>query len=526
MKKRRIFSFILALCLLTGLMAGCKAKPKPVTSSTAPITFTAFSSDSTQINQWGDDPISKEITKETGVTLKMQYLVGDLSTKLGVMSAGGDLPDMLLSIQNTDLAKLISAGQVVSLDNYITKDGVNVKKVFGNEISYNKQSDGHIYGFERTWNSHVAQTNFDISYAMLKDAGYPKITTLDDLYNLMLNYKQKNPTFNGLKTVGLEFWGDSYGWSNTINNPALAAGGYQNDGDYVVDPTTHQAQYGVISDAAKTYFKWLNKLYNSGLLDPDAFIQKRDNYIAKVSKGNVLVCTDPQWDLGDAEAALRKNNMDGRCYAKMPIYDSQETAATSQISNYDPSGSWESVITTSCKNPERAFQFFDTMWSEKMQTLANWGIEGTDYTVNSSGKRVFNANVMADHATLQSPQFGAKYGVGEYYYWSEGDGVKDSTGNYVTPWSDPALTAATYTAADNEVLHTYNKDAVIWSDLFPAAKPSSYGYAWSITLPSDSAGAIAETKVKNQIRVSDVPVLAMSKNDTAFETNWNKLVSD
>ena len=42
-----------------------------------------------------DNRIYKKIEEELGVTLEMEFLVGDLQQKLGVMIAGGEYPDLI-----------------------------------------------------------------------------------------------------------------------------------------------------------------------------------------------------------------------------------------------------------------------------------------------------------------------------------------------------------------------------------------------------------------------------------------------
>ena len=530
-KSNRIICGAILVGILTTSIVGCSNKsstaPLPATKTDiSPITFTAFSSNSSVKVKWGEDPVSKEITKKTGVTLDINYSSGgDGNAKINVMSASGSLPDIIFSIDNSAVSKLITAKQLVPLDNYIDKDGTNIKKVFGNQINRMKYAqDGKTYGFNKGWNSMPFNPpgQINIQLAVLKDAGYPKITTLDEVYNLIKNYKAKYPKINGKDTIGVESWGDSYGWSTTIGNTALRTAGYHDDGDYIVDPTTLQAKLGLTSDPSKAYFQWLNKLYNENLLDKESFIQKSDSFNAKVTSGRVLVTTDAYWDLGGSETALRKAGMPERAYAKLPIYTTAEAAAKSRIMEYDPSGTFKTVITTTCKNSERAFKFFDEMWSSDMQTLVNWGIKDVNYTVDANGKKALKEDVIKLHT--DDKDFGSKTGIQLYDNWSVGAGVKDAVGNYINPWDTPEMQAATYTAEDKECLKAYKSDALTWSDLAPKATQSPYGFAWTLTLPSDSAGALAEQKIDSQTRIKQVPKAVMSKNSTDFETSWAELV--
>ncbi len=492
--------------------------------SLEPITFTAFSSDTGLNIKWGEDPVSRKITELTGVTLDIEYLVGNLNEKIGVMLASGDYPDLMLSVTHENIAQLSQAGVLVPMEEYIDKYGENVKKIFGDKIGAMKSEiDGKIYGFNREFNGQPTKSpvNMQIQYAMLKDAGYPKITTLDDLYALIKNYKAKNPQYEGKDTIGLAAWGASWGFNTTFGNAALRASGFQDDGNFYIDPDTLQSKYGLTTEAAKLYLKWLNKMNREGLFDKDSFVQKDEAFQAKLISGRVLAASNAWWNIEQAEAALKKAGKEDRCYAELPVYVSQEAADKSRISYYDPFGSWKSVITTSCKDPERAFKFFDKMWSEEMQVLCNWGIEGESYTVGN-GKREMKPDYLNGYFTDDT--YMSRTGIKAYYYWSCGPVFKDSTGQYLDPFTAPEIEASQYTAMDKEVLHAYNPDAITWIDLSPKPQASEYGFAWKATLPSDSEGAISQNKVENEIRVNAVVKMVEAKSDEIFESEWQSFL--
>lgn len=496
------------------------------TVNTEPVTFTAYTSDSSVNTKWGQDPVSQKITELTGVTLDMEFTVGNLNEKIGVMLASGDYPDMLLSINNENVAQLQQAGVLVDVEPYIEPYGTNIKKIFGDKIgAMRSEIDSKIYGFNREFGGMPTNSpvNIQIQYAMLKDAGYPKIKTLDELYELIKNYVATNPTYEGKDVIGLSAWGASWGFNVTFNNAALRASGYQDDGNFYINPDTLEAKYGLTTDAAKLYIKWLNKMNAANLFDKDSFVQTSEAFQSKIISGRVLVASNAWWDIEPAEAALRKDGKDDRCYAELPIYVSEEAAANSRINYYDPLGSWKSVITTNCKDPERVFQFFDTMWSEDMQVLCNWGIEGVSYDVDASGKRVMKPDYQS--GPTNDDMFASRTGIGAYYYWSTGPMYKGTDGQYLNPYTVPEIQAALYTDLDNEVLHAYNPDALTWVDLAPKPLPSPWGFAWKLTVPSDSEGAIAQNKVENEIRVNAIVSLVEAKDDTEFEDKWQSFLT-
>lgn len=519
--KRRL-SLLLACILLlplASLSALAEATPEP-------ITFTAFSTFSSNYGPWGEDPISQEITRRTGVTLEIEYNVGDsFVEKMGMMLAAGDYPDLFLSVDNTHISTMVQADALLDLSEFLENGGDNIKAVMGEQIgAMRSEADGKLYGFNRDYGAIPAEplVAFQVSYALLEEFDYPQIDTLDQLADYVRQYIEKYPEYNGLKTIGFMTVGAGWTFNIGFNNSALVAAGFQDDGNYYINPETKEAMIGIRTPQAKEYFKWLNGVAQEGLFSLDSFSLDNAALETELSKGNVLVAIAPQWMMNGAENNLRNvSQTPERAYAKLPIYISEDAKANSHVSYYDPFGSWKTVITDNCSDPQRAFDFFDTMWSEEMQILAYWGIEGQHYDI-VDGQRVLKPEIIEQQRT--DPDFVKNTGLGMYNYWTQGDLVKDSTGQYIRPFTNPEYVAANYDDATKNVISQYDPDALVWMDLFPEPQVSSYGFAWKMILPADSDGALAETKVNDELRAKYVYDMVMATSDEEYDAIWDTFV--
>ncbi len=520
---KSMVSLLLACMLLLAGFSGALAEA----AAPAPITFTAISSYNDSYPAWGEDPISQEITKRTGVSLDIEYSVGDgFAEKLGMMLAAGDYPELFLSMDNVHISPMVQANAIIDLAPYMEDGGNNIKAVMGEQVgAMRSETDGKLYGFNKDFGAIPADplVAFQVSYALLKEFDYPQIDTLDQLTDYVRRYIEKYPEYNGLKTVGFMTTGASWTFNIGFNNSALVAAGFQDDGNYYINPETLEATIGIRTPQAKAYFKWLNSVAQEGLFALDSFSMDNTALETEVSKGNVLVVMAPQWMMDAAESNLK--NVSGtpeRMYAKLPIYISEEAKANSHVSFYDPVGSWKSVITTNSSDPKRAFEFFDQMWSEEMQILVNWGIEGVHYSIDENGKRVLFDSVIQQYLT--DPEFSKNTGLGLYNYWSCGDLAVDSTGQYIKPFSNPEFRAKYFDETTKEVLTKYNPEAVTWKDLFPAPEVSPYGFAWKLILPAESNGALAEIKVNDELRAKYVYDMVVAKSDAEYEQIWETFV--
>lgn len=481
------------------------------------ITFKVLITDPNARVVWGMDEVSKRIMRETNVKLDIEILQTDLSTKIDSMILKNEYPDMLLSIDNDAVSRLIKADALQPLDDYLNDGGENIKAVFGSDLDNMRSNiDGKIYGFNREHNaiSSFADANFFVQYEVLKDAGYPDLTnmTLAKLSEILDNYAKKYPFINGHKTIGLSAYGDDYGMNITFNNPALKVAGYQNDGNYAVDDDNN-VSYGMRLDSSGEFFKWLNQMNRDGLFDGEAVIQKRSSFVEKVSQGNVLAVLTEPWDIDDSESALRKKNLNNRCYAPVPVRLSKDTDI-SNICNYSSLGTWKSVITKQTKHKKKAFEFVDAMWSEKMQILANWGVEGIHYDI-INGKRQLRPDVIVESKT--NPDWKSDLGIMIYNMFSCGSNVLDSTGQYIVPFTSSEFLYQTYDKETTDFLKQYNKKS--FKEFFPAPKKSKTQFVWKLDLPTTTNGAIAEAEINNKIRRIYIPKLVLCSPNN-YDSVW------
>lgn len=490
-----------------------------------PITFTFFGADANP--NWNNmqDAVGKVITEKTGVTLEAEFDVGSGGgqNKIALMTASGDVPDLIFA--KGELSKLIDAGLVIDLADLIEEHGPNIKKVIGENMNRMKYSneDPSIYAI--TTNGGVDQQYFDagggfeIQQRVLKELGYPKVRTVKDFENVLKQYVEKHPETDGQPTIPLTLNADDWRIMITVTNPAFLATGAPDDGEYYVNPETYEAQLHYKRPEEKEYFRWLNHMYNEGLLDKDTFVQKDDQYKAKIASGRVLGLIDQEWGYSEAENALKTAGKDEYTYAHFPVTLTEEYEDHSfQSVGLDGYGI---AITTACEDPVRAIQFIDWLASDEGQVLRNWGVEGTHYTVDESGKRVIPADVQ-DRKVNDNNNFTKESGIGMYRVLAPfyGDGVKDPSGNYYTT-SFPEQIVTDYTEAEKETLKAYG--ATTWKDLFPgedAFPVKEWGALYNMPVPTDGDYQVIFQKTQDIIR-KRIPEAVLAKPE-----NFDKIYDD
>ncbi|ANY74873.1 ABC transporter substrate-binding protein [Paenibacillus ihbetae] len=537
-KFKRVAASLLSLTLVATLAAcggndGSSAAHSDNDSSGAnsndlkPITFTYFSEDSS--TNWNNmkDEVGKVITEKTGVTLDAEFAVGDPVQKISLIAATGNYPDLIAA--KADVGKLVDAGAIIDLTDLIDKHAPNIKKMLGDKLVRTKYSldDQAIYAIP-TWSAVdevkiKADGGFELQHRVVKEAGYPEIRTVKDFEKAIQDYIAKHPTDeNGNKNIGLSLNADDWHMYQVTNLGFKTTGG-PDDGEYYIDQKTHQATYHFRRPEEKEFFRWLNHMNAIGLLDPESFVQKTDQFKAKVASGRVLGLAAPEWEYGDGENALKAAGKFDQTYGHYPVTMSKEYKDTSFWSaGFD--GGYGISISSTCKDPVRAIKFLDFLASEEGQILNNWGIEGKHYTIEN-GKRTLIPEVQ-ERAINDAAAFQKESGLG--LYWNlmvhYGDGIKDSTGNYFTR-NYPELLTANYNEAEKETLKAYKAEH--WKDLFPKEdefQPRAYGAAYTMSLPNDDPAVILAAKMKD-ITWKRIPEAVMSKPED-FDKIWDAYMAE
>lgn len=531
---RKLTGRILVIALVLSFFAGitfssAKAQEeliKPLTPTAEagnPATLKVYIGEVNPNDDQFKSPVSQKIKELTGVTLEIEYAPNQAAVrdKIQIMAASGDYPDLVYA--KGDLSLLKDAGALIPLDELIEEYGPNIKAAYGDNLKRLKWSpeDPHIYCLGITTDNDVTLDvtgGFMLQHRIVMELGYPEIRTLEDFENAIKTYYEKHPDTNDMPTIPLTLCADDWRMLISVTNPAFQATGAPDDGELYVNPETLECILHYKRPIEKEYFRWLNHMWNSGLLDKETFIQKEDTYKAKIANGRVLALIDAGWAVGEPLTALRRAQEYDKMYGYYPVTVSKEIKQAPPDVRAGYTGGWGIAITKSCKDPVRAIKFLDWMCTEDANILRQWGIEGTHHTY-IDGKRVFLPEV--EEARHNDPYFGRKTGIGLYVYpWPRFPNYYiDSTGNPVVPDTRKEDIRKNYTDLEKEVLKAYN--AEIWKDLFP--KPEEYpvktwGALWMYPTPDEDMRAIGNRLLEHVLRTIPKVVMAPAEE---FDKEWD-----
>lgn len=546
--KRKVVSLMLVSAMVAGMLAGCgsdsgssKGGSSTETGSAAeasssgetaddaddksPITFEYFNADGKNGN-W-DNPVAKAITEATGVTLDVSYPVasqGDAKEDVALMIANDEYPDMIYA--KGSATDLYQAGALIDMTDLIEKYGPNIKKMYGAEMEKLKwsQDDPGIYQLSYAGVNQKTLTtggSCQIQWAALKENDYKYPKTLDEYEKMIKSYLAAHPkTEDGLDMIGITMSASDWHWMITLGNPAgLIADASPDNGQWIIDDE-YNVHYKHVTDEEKEYFKWLCRMYNEGILDPNFATQTDDDYIAKVASGRVVAITDAEWHYSQCEATLVADGKVDQTYVGLPVTLREDQVEKALLYQGTTVG-WGIGITKSCEDPVRAIKFLDYLCSDEGQILYHWGIEGENYFLDDDGQPYRTDEEVAK--AQSDPDYSKNTGIDNYTGFPiYGTGSYSEDGFPYTPITKESV-IANYNEAEKAGCEAMGFEML--TDMF--AQPEEfdllpYSALWAYQQPQELA---EKQTILDEIAWPGL-VKCVTGTEDEFDGNWETMVQE
>lgn len=393
----RKISMILALCLCLAMLTSAALAdgytfPLENTESFTALTNYPVGTESDPNNR----TIFKRLEEATNVHVEWRTIQSDQwGDKITLeMSNARTLPELVFNagFGDTDLQKYAKQGAIIALEDYIDSCMPNLQKVFEQAPEYRvmcTDENGHIWalpwieqlGYEKTAIQTVGSSMPFINKGWLDFLKLEVPTTVEDFEAALIAFRDNADALKAEFNIE----GSIIPMSFIMNDqdPYLLINGF-GEGVGDVDIGRHIAVNSdkqVICSATQEGFKkgteWMHKLYEEGLIDPEAFTQEWSTYVAKGKSGRYGVCFS--WDVANIAQVSMDDLIAGKSWVPLP-------ALTADVRNITPqNGSYTSgfdrgrcVVTALCKNPELVCSWLDLMYDPMQSPQNNWGTYGED----------------------------------------------------------------------------------------------------------------------------------------------------
>lgn len=230
------------------------------------------------------------------------------------MSAGQELPDVMMVSDAQLIYDLISSGKVRPIDEAIEKYATpRIKKIFNDfpAAFYRATVDGVRYGIPRFSGGNGSDSLLWIRKDWLDKLGLEPPETIAELEKIMHAFVHQDPDGDGKDdTIGITIAGKN-SWATWLADASFVFGAY---GDYLPMSWSKNEEgdlvYGSIQPSVKKGLAKLREWYAKGYLDKEVAILSEQEAIESFVSGRSGIIAAPPWAEGWPVADVYKNNPD------------------------------------------------------------------------------------------------------------------------------------------------------------------------------------------------------------------------
>ncbi len=517
-----LFRKVVAVSLSAAMLmsAGCDKKDNPDDVSKPQAeenTIKEFSSFFAIPDEKMEEPntVQDIIAEKIGAKCHETWLENNQNaeTVLGDMITKEEYPDFIhAGAEHQQM--LLDAQALVPID--LFWDECENLKAFYSEDEWNRlrQSDGHIYYIPQFGNVNMYSTEnyyeyqaFWIQVRVLKWAGYPKIETLDEYFDLIDDYLEAHPDDD---LIGYNILTDDSLFMTLENVPEYLAG-YPNDGCCIVntDGGKPKAEDYNLSDTAYQWFKKLNEEYKKGTIEQSFSIQSKEEYMSKMETGKVLGMVDLYWNFKTVDSSLP----DEMRYVPLGI------VAEKGIEEHYNSSEYLDVsqglgISVDCDDIEGAVKFIDDLLDPEILRLRFWGIEGVDYSVDEDGIFYLTDDQRKKKSDKENyAKNRCDYNYFPFYYGMSFDGKNSYKPSCQPNYLESSLSDIMKECFENYGVKTYTQL------LNKSEQPNAWYPLWTYTNTlTDSTEAGKVMISMDKVKREKLPRVVMSDD---FDAAWN-----
>jgi len=417
MKKQNVKRLIAGVSALVMLLSATSCGEKKREDGAQEITWYLEISGGGNDAMWDTAEVLKKVVEATGIRPKIITPTDGGNTKLNLMLASGDMPDLITfsATNSSTMEDLVKQKALYSLQEIDEKfeNGFfdEIPEVIKTQVK--DRNDGILYGLPGYFSDGTGNPNGTQSYNVRADIyeelGSPDMTTPEGFIDALKKFKEKYPTIEGQPSIPLDMNMQCWGLYIIERSFGIVLDNYVDEnGD--VKLKWRDPKY-------RDVVKFMSRLAREGLLDKDMFV-KQSNQIAEDRATGRSFCIPSSFDqLWDASSVLKRSNE--KSYYK--VIEPLKVVEDPVFSPMVPYSYWTTTsIPTGAKNPEAAAKLLRYMWSDEGVLLMNYGIEGEHYTIDEEGYLTMTQSVL-DEQSNNADGFMKRTGIQAFrFLWRSG----------------------------------------------------------------------------------------------------------
>jgi len=418
MRRMLVVGFSFAVVLSLGI-----AELGLAEDSTDPVVFSVL------YNQAADTPfqedwlVLKEYASRRNVVLDVR--LGDNSDYLSAVVRtldAGNAPDVILKVWPSEIESYSASGVLLAFSDYEYLmphfTAYIAAHDLGRELDRLRLENGKYYilpGYQRA--IQVQQWIYRRDIFEQHGLGVPD--TYDDLLASLVSLKEIYPDAAPITAC----WGGAHLFAMMGAGYGIPAGWA---GTRYYDPDEDSWRFAPATEDYRELYRFLNRCYQAGVLDPAIFTQSDEDYYAKLLDGRGLVTVS--WITSGFQSwnqSLQDNGFPNGEWAALPV--PQSTIELSLLPSVDPFRKGLVAPSRVANEPyfEDLLRFLDwAVYSEEGMTLTTWGVEGATFENTPEG-RAFLPHIQTTRNPEGAVDITKEYGLATLFDLNENAEFED-----------------------------------------------------------------------------------------------------
>lgn len=316
-------------------------------------------------------------------------------TKFNLALTRDVYPDIFGTGFSTDQIMAYGGKVLIPLEDLIDEYAPNITRILDSDPVLKEMitaPDGHIYTLFSTDNgtNQFCPTKCFVRRSWLNtymEDGNDYPVTYEDFENMLQYFMDNDMNGNGDTADEIPFSTSYSFWCGRpdvyLLNAFQMLGAFNNAFDYITVDADGNAYNGAITDECREGLKWINGMYEKGLIDEATFVQtdaQAKSLISRSEEEALVGCFTSAYESYAIDTAVCPN---GTYVALAPI---EGPTGLRQAPVYGSNGissmSLQCAITVSCKDPVAAIKWLDYFYTEYPNNIVYDGIQGEDFIID------------------------------------------------------------------------------------------------------------------------------------------------
>ena len=360
------------------------------------------------INNYNDFEYMQKLEELTGVhveTTEVNFFTA--SEQYNVLLASGDYPDLIKNLgtyYSTGLSGALSDDIIMDLTDDLSAYAPNYDYLIHSNDAETPYylTDGKVLQFMGTYDSFINNQGLVLRKDWLEECDLDVPETYDELHDVLKAFKDKYNCSSAIymnNNCTITTLTEGYNVATYNVSGSGGAGGSGSSLPYYVEDGVVKCSF--IEDGYRDYLTMIHDWYEEGLMDSDFVSIEYDPFSSYLSG---QITSDQMGVWCTSGEGIDNYTVPVVCMAS-PVQNKGDKQHMTEMTLAPADDITAISVSSACEDPDIAMAWLDYWFSEDGIAFYNFGLEGTDYTLDESSTPKFTDAVVNNEFGLSASNY-------------------------------------------------------------------------------------------------------------------------